>query len=127
MVDAARETPAPLQVMRGRWSHDETRVCQGSAEAEVPRRRGMGGIGYDPRGGIQMSTSQAVIRVDHEILSGTPCFAGTHVPVETLMDFLKAGDRLADFLDDSPSVTRDQVDVVLETAGEAVTRHARTA
>ena len=85
----------------------------------------MGWIGYDPFGGIDMSTAQSVIRVDPEILSGTPCFAGTRVPVQTLMDYLKGGDRLADFLDDFPSVTREQVDAVLEIAGAAVTRHAR--
>lgn len=74
-----------------------------------------------------MSTVQSVIRVDPEILSGTPCFAGTRVPVQTLLDYLKAGDRVHDFLQDFPSVTRDQVDAVLEAAGEAVTRHAHLA
>ena len=73
-----------------------------------------------------MSTVQSVIRVDPDILSGTPCFAGTRVPVQTLMDYLKAGDRVDDFLADFPSVSRDQVDAVLEAAGDAVTRYART-
>lgn len=71
-----------------------------------------------------MSTAQSVIRIDPEILSGTPCFAGTRVPVQTLWDYLKAGDRVADFLEDFPTVTHEQVDAVLELAGEAVTRHA---
>lgn len=65
-----------------------------------------------------------MIRVDPEILSGTPCFAGTRVPVQTLWDYLKAGDRVADFLEDFPTVTHEQVDAVLELAGEAVTRPA---
>ena len=83
-------------------------------------------LGYNPRGGFDMGTDQAVIRIDPEILSGTPCFAGTRVPIQTLMDYLKAGDRLSDFLDDFPTVTRQQVNLVLEIAGDAVTRHART-
>ena len=73
-----------------------------------------------------MGTAQSVIRIDPDILSGTPCFAGTRVPVQTLWDYLKAGDRIADFLEDFPTVTHEQVDAVLEIAGEAVTRHART-
>lgn len=71
-----------------------------------------------------MASLPSVIRIDPDILSGTPCFAGTRVPVQTLWDYLKAGDRVADFLDDFPSVTHEQVDAVLELAGEAVTRHA---
>jgi uncharacterized protein (DUF433 family) len=73
-----------------------------------------------------MGTAPSVIRIDPDILSGTPCFAGTRVPVQTLLDYLKAGDRIADFLEDFPTVTHEQVDAVLEIAGEAVTRHART-
>ena len=43
-----------------------------------------------------------------DILGGTPVFAGTRVPVQTLMDYLEAGDRLEDFLGDFPTVTREQ-------------------
>ena len=67
------------------------------------------------------------IVVDPDILSGTPVFAGTRVPIHTLMDYLKAGDRVDDFIDDFPTVTRAQVSAVLEAAGEAVTRYARSA
>lgn len=72
-----------------------------------------------------MSAARSMIHVDPEILSGTPCFAGTRVPVQTLWDYLKAGDRIADFLEDFPTVTHEQVDAVLEIAVDAVTRHAR--
>ena len=51
-----------------------------------------------------------------EILGGTPVFAGTRVPVRILMEHLEAGDRLDDFLDDFPSVSRDQAVAVLERA-----------
>ena len=74
-----------------------------------------------------MGAAKSEILVDAEILSGTPVFAGTRVPIRTLMDYLKAGDRVDDFLDDFPTVTRAQVAAVLDAAGEAVTQHARSA
>ena len=45
---------------------------------------------------------------DPDILGGTPVFSGTRVPVRILMEHLEAGDRLDDFLDDYPTVSRDQ-------------------
>jgi uncharacterized protein (DUF433 family) len=74
-----------------------------------------------------MAPTKSEILVDAEILSGTPVFAGTRVPIHTLMDYLKAGDRVGDFLEDFPTVTPDQVASVLDAAGEAVTRYARSA
>jgi len=67
-----------------------------------------------------MTSSRSVVLIDPDILSGTPCFAGTRVPVQTLWDYLKAGDRIADFLEDFPTVTHEQVDAVIDIAGEAV-------
>jgi uncharacterized protein (DUF433 family) len=67
------------------------------------------------------------IQSTSEILSGTPCFSGTRVPVATLMDYLKAGDRVDDFLHDFPTVKREQVVAVLEIANQAVTEYARPA
>jgi Uncharacterized conserved protein len=74
-----------------------------------------------------MRSVQSSICVDPEILSGTPVFGGTRVPVQTLLDYLKVGDRVDDFLDDFPTVSREQISAVLDIAGEAVTRYARTA
>ncbi len=51
-----------------------------------------------------------------EILSGTPVFYGTRVPVKNLLDYLAAGDSIATFLDHFPSVTREQVIQFLEDA-----------
>ena len=50
------------------------------------------------------------------ILGGTPVFAGTRVPVRILIEHLEAGDRLDEFLNDYPSVSRGQVVAVLEEA-----------
>jgi uncharacterized protein (DUF433 family) len=51
---------------------------------------------------------------DHEILGGTPVFAGTRVPVQTLFDYLEGSYSLQEFLDDFPTVHRDQAVGVLE-------------
>jgi uncharacterized protein (DUF433 family) len=63
---------------------------------------------------------KAVVHSDPEILSGTAVFIGTRVPVQNLFDYLEAGDRIGDFIDDFPSVTREQVIAVLESAREAL-------
>ena len=60
-----------------------------------------------------MSTSAPVFHCDPDILGGTPVFVGTRVPVRTLLDYLEAGDSLADFLEDFPSVTRELAVAVL--------------
>jgi uncharacterized protein (DUF433 family) len=58
----------------------------------------------------------SVVHIDSEILGGTPVFAGTRVPVKALWDYLEAGQPLAEFLDDFPSVTREQAVAALEEA-----------
>lgn len=59
-----------------------------------------------------------IINVDPEILGGTPVFYGTRVPVETLFDHLESGLSLNDFLNDFPTVTKEQAVEVLEFAGK---------
>ena len=54
-----------------------------------------------------------IITVDPEILGGTPVFSGTRIPVESLIQHLKAGDTVEDFMDGFPNVRRDQIDAVL--------------
>ncbi len=53
-------------------------------------------------------------------MGGTPVFAGTRVPVQTLMDYLEAGESIDDFLNGFPSVTRDQLVAFLEEAKDRV-------
>jgi uncharacterized protein (DUF433 family) len=65
-----------------------------------------------------------VIHRDPEIMSGTPVFVGTRVPVYNLFDYLKAGDSLDKFLASFPSVRREQAIAALELAKEAVTELA---
>lgn len=59
-----------------------------------------------------------LINKNPDILGGTPVFAGTRVPVRILMEHLEAGDRLDEFLDDFPTVSRAQAIAVLERATE---------
>ena len=62
--------------------------------------------------------AKSVVMIDPEIMSGTPCFAGTRVPARTLIDHLEAGDSLDDFLEDFPTVTRKQAIAFLEEANK---------
>lgn len=59
---------------------------------------------------------QLPISVSPEVLGATPVFSGTRVPVQTLLDYLEAGDSIDDFLDGFPSVGREQVLPFLEMA-----------
>ncbi len=58
------------------------------------------------------------IHSDPEILGGTPVFVGTRVPFQTLLDYLEAGDPLDEFLEDFPTVSREQAVAALEAAKE---------
>ena len=62
--------------------------------------------------------SQSVICRDPEVMSGTPVFCGTRVPVQTLIECLEAGDSIDEFLEGFPTVTRAQVIAFLEEAKE---------
>ena len=56
----------------------------------------------------------SVIQSNPNILGGAPCFAGTRVPVVSLLDAIRFGRTLDEFFEDFPSVKREQVDAVLE-------------
>jgi uncharacterized protein (DUF433 family) len=57
-----------------------------------------------------------VVTIDQEIMHGTPCFTGTRVPVQSLLDFIEAGDTLDQFLQAFPRVQREQAVGFLEMA-----------
>jgi len=67
-----------------------------------------------------MVGDSSIISRTPEIMGGTPVFAGTRVPVQTLLDYLKAGESIDDFLDGFPTVSREQVIALLEEAGRQV-------
>ena len=68
----------------------------------------------------EMSIPDPLITTSADRLSGTPVFAGTRVPVQTLVDYLEEGDSLVDFLADFPSVSREHAIAVLELAKSAL-------
>lgn len=61
-----------------------------------------------------MLQTPTVISISPEIMSGTPVFSGTKVPIETLLDYLKAVNSIDDFLDGFPTVRKAQVVALLE-------------
>lgn len=61
-----------------------------------------------------------VIVRDPDILGGVPCFRGTRVPFQNLLDYLEAGDTIDEFLAQFPTVTRDMAVEALETAKESL-------
>jgi len=63
-------------------------------------------------------TVDQVITSDPDVQGGAVVFAGTRVPLKNLIDYLKAGDSLEEFLDDFPSVTREQAVAALKLAQE---------
>lgn len=63
-----------------------------------------------------MGTTDPVIHSDPGILGGTPVFVGTRVPFQTLLDYLESGEPLDEFLEDFPTVTREQAVAALEQA-----------
>ncbi len=66
----------------------------------------------------QDNSKERVIQRSDEILGGTPAFRGTRVPIQTLIDYLEGGDSLDQFLDDFPTVSREQAHQSLELAAE---------
>ena len=74
-----------------------------------------------------MTTLIGITHRHPDILSGTPVFLGTRVPVRSLFDYLEGGDTLEEFLYQFPSVKREQVIAVLDAAYEAVTEDAHPA
>lgn len=61
-----------------------------------------------------------IVHSDPEIVSGTPVFVGTRVPAQALLDYLEGGETIDEFLDDFPSVTREQAVAFLAEAGRAL-------
>lgn len=74
-----------------------------------------------------MTKTAPVVHCDPEIMSGVPVFIGTRVPFQNLIDYVSAGQPLADFLEDFPSVTREAAVEALRQAIPSLVQHARSA
>lgn len=69
-------------------------------------------------------TIDKLITCDAEIMSGTPVFKNTRVPIKNLIDYLETGESLDDFLEDFPSVSREQAVQTLKLAREVLLTQA---
>ena len=63
-----------------------------------------------------------IITISPKIQSGTPVFSGARAPIKTLFDYLKGGDTIDEFLNDFPSVNKDQVEQLLELRPTSIKR-----
>ena len=72
------------------------------------------------------SDDNPVVHSDPQVMGGTPVFVGTRVPFQTLIDYLEAGDPLSEFLEDFPTVTREQAVAALEQARDALLARAHS-
>ena len=74
-----------------------------------------------------MDSARMPIHSDPEIMGGAPVFVGTRVPVQSLWDYLEGGEPLSEFLDDFPTVSREQAVAALQIAEEMLIAHATPA
>ena len=66
----------------------------------------------------------SAVTINPKIQGGLPCFTGTRVPVSSFFDLLKRGYTVEQFLEDFPTVTKKQIDSVLEMAKSDIPKHA---
>ena len=69
--------------------------------------------------------NESVITSSPQVMGGTPVFANTRIPVQTLFDYLEAGDTINEFLEGFPTVSREQVIAFLEEAKTRMLTEAR--
>lgn len=69
---------------------------------------------------LPMLRNDQIISSSPDVMGGTPVFAGTRVPVQTLLDYLKAGESIDDFLEGFPTITKEQVIALLEEAEKRI-------
>ena len=96
----------------------------GTAKAEPD---GKGAIVHSTERSEEQPMTDNAIDRSADILGGTPVFSGTRVPVRILIEYLEAGDRLDDFLDNFPTVSRSQAIDVLERAKALLAGHSSEA
>ena len=77
-------------------------------------------LSTEPGGQRVMLKDSLIISASPEIMGGRPVFTGTRVPVQTLLDYLKAGESIDDFLDGFPTVTREQVIALVEESDAGI-------
>ena len=69
---------------------------------------------------LQFMDRSLIVHSDPETLGGTPVFVGTRVPVQTLLVYIESGETIEEFLDNFPTVSKEQAVAFLEEAGRAL-------
>jgi len=69
-----------------------------------------------------MPDQDSVVSKNENVMGGAAVFVGTRVPIQTLLDYLEAGESIDDFLEGFPSVSRNQIVVFLDKAAEILPR-----
>jgi len=75
---------------------------------------------FDYNTSMELDPRKHIVAASSEVMGGTPVFAGTRVPVQTLLDYLEAGETIDDFLAGFPTVKREQVIAFLEQAADRI-------
>jgi uncharacterized protein (DUF433 family) len=75
-------------------------------------------MGIGTKGSQSMLKNSSIVSISSEVMGGALVFTGTRVPVETLFDYLKAGESVDDFLQGFPTVTKAQVVSLLDELGK---------
>ena len=114
----------PTKLLRPAWPTVET-LPAADMNTHCSTRHANRGILLEAE--TVMAKRAPVVHRDSHIMGGTPVFVGTRVPFQTLLDYLEAGDPLAEFLEDFPSVSREQAVAALEQAKDALLARAHPA
>jgi uncharacterized protein (DUF433 family) len=76
---------------------------------------------------MSISPIDSPVTSNPDVMGGTPVFVGTRVPFQTLLDYLESGEPLVEFLQDFPTVSREQAIAALEQAKDALIARANSA
>jgi uncharacterized protein (DUF433 family) len=100
---------SPARIELGGKGDEEKRITNPEGERAVSRLACLSNVAYlKVVTAAQKASLAEVVSVNPEIMHGTPCFTGTRVPVQTLLDYIEEGDTLDNFLRDFSKVTREQ-------------------
>jgi uncharacterized protein (DUF433 family) len=121
------QDPWPFGIVEAVWAVVALRRWRRCNDDSITRRGSTRHGGILDGEGIDMPAKSDVVHIDPDILSGTPVFVGTRVPVQSLFDYLEAGDTLDEFLRQFPSVKREQAVAALELARDTLLTSARSA
>jgi uncharacterized protein (DUF433 family) len=122
-VQGSPQCPSALRGLDARQRFRPAAIIGALAQCALSQLRAL----YSNTRNVEMTSKTDVVHSDPDILSGTPVFVGTRVPVQSLFDYLEAGDTLDEFLRQFPSVTRDQAVAALELARDQLLTSARPA